>query len=71
MFGLPLFIAVLGWLFVSASLLQKAEAWPNYWETVWVTWTTMTTMGWGDAPLKTAPGKLLVSLNALAGLVHK
>jgi hypothetical protein len=68
-FALPLFLAVFGWLFVSVWFLQKAENWPSYGETVWVTWTTMTTMGWANESPQTSLGKLLVSMNALAGLV--
>jgi Ion channel len=69
MFWWPLFAGILGWFLVSALILQKAEAWPSYSEAVWVTWTTMTTMGWGNASLQTVLGKLLVSVNALIGLV--
>jgi Ion channel len=67
--GSPVFLALLAWLFGSAAILQVTEGRPHYWDAVWVTWTTMTTMGWGNASLQTALGKLVISFDALAGLI--
>jgi hypothetical protein len=67
-YGYPIFVVLAIWLFVSAWILHKLEPRSNYWETIWVTWTTMTTMGWGSFSLQTVLGKLMISADALAGL---
>jgi hypothetical protein len=68
-YGYPIFVVLAIWLFVSAWILHKLEPRSNYWETIWVTWTTMTTMGWGSFSLQTVLGKLMISADALAGLI--
>jgi hypothetical protein len=68
-YALGILVVLAVWLVVSSVLLQIAEGREHYWQALYNTWTTMTTMGPLDGPPHSVVGKILISVDALAGLI--
>jgi len=70
-FGWPVFLVLAAFLFSSAyliSLLEHARL-GNYWNALYFTWITMTTIGYGDLTPQSFEGRLLASIDGLIGIV--
>ncbi len=70
----PIFGSLLSFAFVSAAALYAVEA-PrgspidSYWKAFFTTWITMTTVGYGNLVPVTFLGQIIVSVDAIVGLV--
>jgi hypothetical protein len=62
------FVVLAVWLFLSSILLFIAEG-HGYLHALYSTWTTMATLGPLDDPPLSKMGKLLISMDAFAGLI--
>jgi hypothetical protein len=70
-FGWPVFLAIAGFLFLSAYgmlLLEPAQV-SSYCDALYFTWVTMTTIGYGDIFPKSGGGRLLASVDGLVGII--
>jgi Ion channel len=67
----PILAFIGGYLFAASWLLQLAEAGKHwtYRQSVYLTWITMTTVGYGDMTPDTRWGRVIVSADAFVGIV--
>jgi hypothetical protein len=63
-----LFVILAIWLVVSSVLLFASEG-HGFLHSLYSTWTTMTTLGPLDGPPVSRMGKLLISIDAFAGMI--
>jgi Ion channel len=63
-----MFIALGIWWLLSSILLFLVED-HGFWHSLYTTWTTMTTIGPLDGPPISKAGKVLISIDAFAGLI--
>ena len=71
--GFPILLLIGGYLFATAALMLDFESSnpdiKTYWDALYLTWVTMTTVGYGDIAPKSPSGRLLASADGLVGIV--
>jgi Ion channel len=66
-----MFVSIIVWLFSSAYFMKSCESekhW-SYWDSLYFTWITMTTVGYGDLTPSGTCGRVLASLDGLVGII--